>query len=416
VAFWLTGTLFDRRTSWIAAVLAATSGYLTYYGREARMYSLLVLVVLVAVVAFVHVLVLGRRQWLPALVAAQVLALYTHNWALYLVAGLGVATVWLFVAGADRRRTVVDALVVFGSVAALYAPWVPTLLFQAAHTSAPWSQRPDPAYLLGALGSVLSDVRVVVVLVLVALPALVALVRRGREREAASVVTALTVILVSTLVIAWGSSQLRPAWAGRYFGVLLPPLLLLAAVGLARSGKRGLVGLALVVGFWALPVATSFAPERQLPQKSNVRRATSAVAPVLQPGDLVVSVHMEHVPLLRYYLGPDLRYADPGGAVADPAIADWRDALDRMAAADPGTGLLPLVSDLAPGDHVALLCPRYDVEPDDLLWFRLMDRNCAAWRSALDSEPSLEPLLGPVAPPPLKSPGASVSIRVYEKA
>jgi hypothetical protein len=176
-----------------------------------------------------------------------------------------------------------------------------------------------------------------------------------------------------------------------------------------------LVGLALVVGFWALPVATSFAPERPLPQKSNVRRATSAVAPVLQPGDLVVSVHMEHVPLLRYYLGPDLRYADPGGAVADPAIADWRDALDRMAAADPGTGLLPLVSQLAPGAHVALLCPRYDVEPDDLLWFRLMDRNCAAWRSALDSEPSLEPLLGPVAPPPLKSPGASVSIRVYER-
>ncbi|HEV2767963.1 MAG TPA: glycosyltransferase family 39 protein [Acidimicrobiales bacterium] len=415
VAFWLTGTLFDRRTAWVAATLAATSGYLTYYGREARMYSLLVLLALVAVVAFVHVVVLGRRRWLPLLVAGLALALYTHNWALYLVAGLGVATVWLLVTGADRRRVLVDAAVPFGALALLYAPWVPTLLFQAAHTSAPWSQRPDPAYLLGALGSVLSDQRVVVVLVLVALPALFQAVRRGGEQATASAVIALAVVLVATLLAAWASSQLRPAWASRYFGLFLPPLLLLAALGLARAGRRGLVALALIVGLWAQPVAASFVPDRQLPQKSNVRRATSVVAPVLEDGDLVVSAHMEHVPLLHYYLGPELRYADPTGLVADPAIADWRDAVERLASAEPRTGLLPLVAELDAGGHVALVCPRYDVDPDDLEWFQIMDRNCAAWRTALDTEPSLEPLLGPVAPPPLKSPGASISVRVYEK-
>ncbi|MDP8987744.1 MAG: glycosyltransferase family 39 protein, partial [Actinomycetota bacterium] len=415
VAFWLTGTLFDRRSAWVAAVLAATSGYLTYYGREARMYTLLVLLALVAVVAFVHVVVLGRRRWIPLLVAGLALALYTHNWALYLVVGLGMTTVWILVKTADRRRTLVDALVAFGGVAVLYAPWVPTLVFQAAHTSAPWSQRPDPAYLLGALGSVLSDQRVVVALVLVALPALVEVVRRGGDRATGSVVTALAVVLVATLLAAWTSSQLRPAWASRYFGLFLPPLLLLAAVGLARAGRRGLLALALVVGFWAQPVVVSFAPERQVPQKSNVRRATSVVAPVLEAGDLVVSVHMEHVPLLRYYLGPHLRYADPSGLVVDPAIADWRDAVDRMGAADPRTGLLPLVDQVRPGGHVALVCPRYDVDPDDLLWFRLMDRNCAAWRAALDGEPGLQPLLGPVAPPPLRSPGSSIAVRVYER-
>ncbi|MBW3574605.1 MAG: glycosyltransferase family 39 protein, partial [Actinobacteria bacterium] len=374
VAFWLTGTLFDRRTAWVAATLAATSGYLTYYGREARMYSLLALLALVAVVAFVHVVVLGRRRWLPLLVAGLALALYTHNWALYLLAGLGVATVWLLVTGADRRRTFVDALVAFGSVAVLYAPWVPTLLFQAAHTSAPWSQRPDPAYLLGALGSVLSDQRVVLALVLVALPVLFEVVRRGGDRATASAVTALAVVLVATLFAAWASSQLRPAWASRYFGLFLPPLLLLAALGLARAGRRGLVALVLIVGFWAQPVAASFVPDRQLPQKSNVRRAASVVAPVLEDGDLVVSVHMEHVPLLHYYLGPELRYADPTGLVADPAIADWRDAVERLESAEPRTGLLPLVAELDAGGHVALVCPRYDVDPDDLEWFQIMDR------------------------------------------
>ena len=47
---------------------------------------------------------------------------------------------------ARRRRSAArccaTALLGFGAIALLYLPWLPTLLFQAAHTGAPWAERP----------------------------------------------------------------------------------------------------------------------------------------------------------------------------------------------------------------------------------------------------------------------------------
>ena len=43
---------------------------------------------------------------------------------------------------APRRALVRDGVLAFGGAALLFAPWVPTLLYQAAHTGAPWSHRP----------------------------------------------------------------------------------------------------------------------------------------------------------------------------------------------------------------------------------------------------------------------------------
>ncbi|MDP9452367.1 MAG: glycosyltransferase family 39 protein [Actinomycetota bacterium] len=416
VAFWAGRSLFGRWVGWIAAVLAASNGYLVYYSREARMYTLLVLTTLVCVTAFTHAFVFGRRRWLPVFVLALAATLYTHNWGLYLAAGLAAAAGLCAVAADDRRRLLHDGALAAAALAVLYAPWVPTLVYQAAHTGAPWSARPDPGDLAGVLGSILGRNGVMVALALVGLPALVALGRRWRSGGEALAVAALAVALVTAMLVAWSSSLLEPAWAGRYFGVFLPPALLLAALGLAREGRRGVLALVVVAVLAAQPLTQlpGLGPPG-LPQKSNVRRALALVEDLAGPGDLVISTQLEHVPLLRYYLGPSLRYADPTGPLEDPNVVDWRDATERLRAASVGTGLAPLIEDLDVGGHAFLVCPRTDTDEDSLVWFRLMERHCRSWRNALDDDPDLELVLGPVAPSPRGTPSTSIYVLVYQK-
>lgn len=416
VAFWAGRSLFSVRAGWVAAVLAATNPYLNLYSREARMYTLLALVALLCVTTFVHAFVYGRRRYVPWFALTLALALYTHYWALYLAVGLGAGAAACLVTTDDRRSVLRYAVAGFGGAALLYAPWLPTLVSQAANTGAPWSQTPGAGDLVEAVQSVLGDPRVELVLLLLAVPALVRMARRWHTAGGLAV-GVLAAIVVTTVLVAWLSSQLEPAWASRYFGVILAPVLLLAALGLAREGRRGLLALAVIVLIWADPFSRlpGFGPSPRVPQKSNVRSAVTLAAPTVEPGDLVVSIHMEHLPLLRYYFGPELRYADPSGLVDDPSIADWRHASERMAEATPEQGLEPLVEELPAGRHLLLVCPRLELDDDELEWFELMERNCRNWRTALAGDPTVELVDGPLSPKPRRTPGSSIYILVYEK-
>lgn len=417
VAFWAGGKLFGRRAGWIAAALAATSSYLTLYAGEARMYSLVVVLTMVCVTALARALAFGHRRSLPVFVVSLTLLLYTHNWSLYLAVAFALAAVVAKRLGSDLGwREIVFA---FGGAAVLYSPWLPTLAAQAVRTGAPWSQRPDLGDLLGAIPTVVGDRAAGLVLLVVAVPALVA-ARPAWRSAAGRLVAVLVTVGLGALVAAWAASQLEPAWATRYFGFVLAPILLLAAAGLARDRWRGLLALAIVALVWLDPGdrLALFGPP-SIPRKSNVGPAAAVVADRLGPGDVVVSTHMEQVPLLHYYLGPDLRYADPMGLVADPTLVDWRDALDRVRSATPEDGLVPLVESLDEGAELVLVCPRLspvtDIARLRLPWFRAMATNCSDWRATLDADPTLALVEGPVSPPPRRASGSSVYLMVYEK-
>ena len=96
-----------------------------------------------------------------------------------------------------------------------------------------------------------------------------------REKRA---IYAATALCVSTLAVAWLFSQFSPAWTTRYLGVALGPILLLAALGLARAGNLGLVALVIVLGVWAVPKTYD------LRNKSNASDLRKAAAPQLRPG------------------------------------------------------------------------------------------------------------------------------------
>ncbi|HSH23188.1 MAG TPA: glycosyltransferase family 39 protein [Acidimicrobiales bacterium] len=416
VAFVAGRSLFGRRAGWMAAVLAATSPYLSYWGREARMYTLLALLSLVAVTAFLHVFALRRRGWLPVLVVSLTSVLYTHNWGAHLVVAALLATAGCWVVRPDRHRVVIDAVVAFGGAAVLYAPWVPTLLSQLRHTGAPWSLVPVPREAVSAVGSVLGDERVLVALLVAASAPLVRLALRWHTGEGRSA-GALAVLCGATVASAWTVAQFAPGWSSRYFGIFLAPLLLATVLGLSRGGATGLVAFALIIAFWTQPLGriSGLRPVPPVNEKSNVSQVAEEVVAMAHPGDLVISTQLEHVPVLRYYFGDDLRYATPLGVVPDPGVVDWRDALARLQAATPETGLKPLLAEIDRGDKVFLVCPLLTTGPDAIPWFRTMDLLCRSWRSTLDADPTMALRVEPFPPLDDQQLGSAVSVTVYEK-
>jgi hypothetical protein len=249
-AWWAARGLFGSTAGLAAALLAATNPFLTQYAQETRMYTLVALLGLLACGTFGRAFVLPaaeaatRRRWAAAFAVALAALMYTHNWALFFALACGLT--WLALLGAARgearRERFRDGLIGFGGALLLFAPWLPTLAFQVQHTGAPWSNAPGlddlvrmPELLLGSVTQL--------ALVLAAGAGATVLLRRGPEglSPRGRALLAIAGLWALTVLVAYASSQVSPAWATRYLAVSLPPLLLVIAGGLAHAGRLGIV-------------------------------------------------------------------------------------------------------------------------------------------------------------------------------
>jgi hypothetical protein len=389
---------------WTFAALVAFNPFLSYFATETRMYALVMLLAVVATASFLHAFAFGRPRYRWVFALSLVLVLYTHNWGIWLAAGAAAALIPCAAAHSHQRRLWRDAATSFGIVGVAYLPWLPTLAFQRAHTGAPWSPTPGPREMVSLVADVLGDPheRVLVALLFVAGPVLWSILRRSTLRPA--ILAAVTLAAVP-VVLGWIGAQVSPSWAPRYLVVCTPAVLLLAALGLSRAGTKGLLALALILAFWVQPFArlSGVRPAGPLTAKATVRPLARAAAPGLQPGDLVVAMQMEEVPVLAYYLPRGLRFATATGPVLDPGVADWRDALERTRTTTVATALLPELDRAVPGSDVLLVCAQPGTGPSSLPWFALMVRHCAEWRTALEADVRFVPV--PVAtggPPPVE--------------
>jgi len=145
----------------LAALLAAVHPLLVYYSQEARMYTLLVALAILLAYLLLRLADRQGRSWglWLAYVLAAAAAMYTHYFALFLLAGLGCA--WLLdifgrrgaegarssQRGADRgeqggRSALWSLVAANAAVALLYLPWIAVMLAQL---------RTDRSYWLGDL-------------------------------------------------------------------------------------------------------------------------------------------------------------------------------------------------------------------------------------------------------------------------
>jgi mannosyltransferase len=384
VAWWAARALFGTRTAWMAAVLAATSPFLTQFAQEARMYALTALLSLVASAAFARTFAFAenRRPWAIGFAVALAAMLYTHNWALFFGAACGAA--WLFLVARapapERRDLLVHGAIAFGGALLLYLPWIPITLYQVAHTGAPWAESPTVVALLATPGRMLGQFAQVALL-LAGGAGLVGLFARrgGRLSPRGRAAACLLAIAVLTLLLAWVASQISPAWANRYLAATVGPLLLAIAAGLGNAGKLGIAGLVVAAAL----AAGDSAPD----DKSNVRDVTDAIAPSLAPGDLVVSTQPEQVSVLAYYLPDGVRFATLTGAVRDTGVTDWRDGPERLGATSAERDLAPLLDRLRPGQRVVLVTPIFaDIRRWQAPWTELVRIRSGEWRQHLSND------------------------------
>jgi mannosyltransferase len=413
-ALWAGRSLGGPRAGWMAAIVASLHPFLTYYAQETRMYSLAVLLSMLATTCFIRAYALRDRRFIAPFAILAALLIYTHNWGLFVLVGTVVAFLLILWTTDDRRVLLRDAALGYGALALLFAPWIPTLLFQSAHTGAPWSSAPDLEKLMSAAFTTLGGGRSGPMILVVAGAGAAALMGRplrirgtdlsgvagaDADRRRAAI-QALVVILVVALVVAWIGSQVAPAWTTRYFSVLVGPAIVFAGIGLAHARGLGIAVVVIVAILWWNDRAG------ELNSKSNVRSVAARVLlrPVA-PGDLVVSTHPEQVPVLRYYLGSGFRYADSMGFVSDPQVMDWRDALERLQAARPTPVADKLIASLKPGQALILFQPilraYYQWRAP---WTKLVKRRAIQWERVLQRDPRLRrvealPRFGLTQPP-----------------
>jgi mannosyltransferase len=377
VAWWAARGLFGTRAAWIAAVLAATNPFLSRFAQEGRMYALVVLLALVASAAFGRAFAWQSRGWAIGYAFALAAMLYTHNWALFFGAACGLVWLYLLYRARERRELLVIGAIAFGGALAFYLPWVPTVLYQVAHTGAPWSEPPTVLALLATPVRILGEFPAIALLLVGGAGFAALFVRRDARRSPAAWLLAVALL---TVALAWLSSQMSPAWANRYLAVAVAPLLLAVTAGLAAAGRLGIAALVVAAALGAADAAPD--------DKSNVRDVAEAIAPSLQPGDLVISTQPEQISVLDYYLPDGVRFATLTGPVSDTGVTDWRDGTERLGATTPERDLAPLLDELEPGRRLALITPIFfDVRRWQAPWTELVRVRSGEWRQYLSNDP-----------------------------
>lgn len=370
---WLTGRRLAGRWAGAAALLiVATNPWMIRYATETRMYSLLVLLVLVGLLALDA---LHRR---PALLRAAGVAaataglVLTHYWSFFLVAVAGAGLTWHAVR--HRRRWSGYAAAAISGGALLFLPWLPTFLFQLAHTGTPWAYRPNGWDLLEiprewAGRSLPLTLALCVLLLLgsgisVAGGALIARWRtkRGRAcptanrpRPAALGSGAITATVVAVMLIAWAAATAGVgALSSRYTAVVVPLALLSAGAGTAVLRRpHWYLMVAMVAGLGLIAaVRVTDVPRTQAPEVAQVLAAAA------RPGDVVAFCPDQLGPSVARELAgtgvSGLRLLTyPSGA--PPQRVDWVDYAARNMRADPARFAAHLHTLAGPGGQLFLV-------------------------------------------------------------
>ncbi len=334
--------LGGSRAGFISVGLLASSPFLIRFSTEVRMYSL------VTFLSLLWWLAVRRAEENPsksrvAIVTVLVgLLVLTHYWSLFLFAAWLVLT--LVRIGRRSEAPAAGKLVVAHAVGGLaFVPWIPSFLYQMAHTGTPWADAQDPASIVvTSLSDIAGGREKGSALALMALLFFFTVVGfAGREThrgvielviEGRNETRPITALILTTLTIAIIAMTVTgSAFAGRYVSIFAALVLILAAVGVAELTppfvQYSAFAAAIALGFAGGWVAVNDA-------RSQGRQVAEVVAASYEPGDVVVACPDQIGPATSRYL--------PASAslVSYPLLTpanrvDWTDYAARHEAADP---------------------------------------------------------------------------------
>ncbi len=416
-AMWVGWSLGGRRAGIFAAILFAFSSYMTQFSEEAQPYELLVLLSLLTTAGFLQGFVYRRRRYLVLFAVGLEAMLYTQAtaglYAFGAVCALGLVY-WLLTPGSPSVRAgfLRDAAICLVAVALFYLPWLPTTIHQISHDTSPWHYGPIAGASVpsGITGGGRVDATLLVALLVGCVPMLVAARRRSAEAVA---IWALIVLALLGIVLARLGLVAGPSWITRYLGVMVAPLLLLAALASARARVVGVVAIAITIAFCANP--GSFAPGH----KSDMQEVAGQLGPLLHRGDAVAVAQPEQTPLAYYYLPSGLRWSTTLGPVSKPSVMNWSDAYSRLQDAAPSSTIGAVVASLKPGQQLLFMRPLTEgVMNWKAPWAELVRRRAAQWGQILTRD-AADGVLTQVAVAPAYYPSAccvASSAVLYRKA
>jgi mannosyltransferase len=349
VGYWGGLKIAGKRAALMTATLMAFSAFLDYYGQETRMYAFMTLLGLFGTIGFIRGFVFRERKFVVLFSLSEAAMLYTHNWALFYGAAAVVSLAILYrFSGPDIRENLIkDAVYAYVGAAILFAPWVPTFIFQSLHTAAPWDTAPRFGAPIQIALSVYGGASVAMLSVIVAGIGYARLFARSeRNTTQAKVGLMLVCLIVFTLAFGWWASQLTPAWNPRYFAPIIAPIMMVTAIGMARAGLFGAVALIFVLIFLGRPGAF------ETGYKSDMQDIGGEMYSSLHKGDIVILGQPEETALAYYYLPGGLKWANTIGPVADPSYMNWDNAMARYKAAKPAKVLPPILNSMKPGQQL----------------------------------------------------------------
>jgi hypothetical protein len=342
VALWFVGRrIAGPACGWITVLLMAANPYAIRYATEARMYALEILLVSCGILAFRRALespTIGRLAAFGLIVA---LLMYTQYWALYLL--LVVAVLLAVLAWRSSYARSARRMLVAGAIGALlFTPWLPTFLYQRAHTGTPWGER---VFIGVPWGTTLQDFAggehqegwvLLVPMIALLLLGLFATARDGRHIEidlhTAPGARWEAIIGGATLVVGFTLNYLaNGAFQTRYSAIAFPYFIVVVARGVTTLAdprvRAGVLAGVIALGFIG-GVRNVKTNRTEAGQVAAVLRAQA------QPGDLVVYCPDQ--------LGPAVSRLAPSGldqvtypAFRRPEFVDWVDYKQRLAHADP---------------------------------------------------------------------------------
>ena len=356
-------------------VLLASSPYAVRYGTEARMYSLVMFLVLAGWLAVRRA---SERPTIGRLALISVvsgLLLLTHYWSFYLLASVALLLLfngWRSGTGPVRER----ALRIVGALAAggiLFLPWLPGFLAQASGTGTPWGvpARPGAVVHLALQDFGGGDYGEAVLLGYGLLGlAILALFARPIDRDRLEIDLRTRtearpewIVMGGTIALAVVAGYLSgSAFAPRYAATVFPLLLLLASLGtsiLPRPRIRRLVLCTLVT------VGLVFSVRNVWVQRTQAGQLAAAITAGAAPGDLVAICPDQLGPAVSRLLPDDLP-AVTFPSLTGPDRVDWVDYEERMAAGDPAAFARALDQRAGAGAIYLVFSPGY----------RTLDRKC----------------------------------------
>ena len=328
--------MLDRRTALIAAALAASAPYLGWYNLEAKMYTWVTALAILAVYALKRAFDEPGWHWWAVQIIATSLAAYSHIIAALLIPVQAV----MYVVWRPRTRQRWAAGLVSGAL--LLLPYLPLLLWQAplllvsratgfaamrvdrilATLVTGWSLGPyPPRQWLGVLPKAFAGLSAWGL----ALTALIAVAGRSessrRMRETRSAIS-LAMWTVLPALILGVISRWQPIFTDRYLIWCAPAFYLLVALGLESVGRVWVVGRLLMTPLTILLLVVNLLSSQvQLAgtRKADFRAVAGFIAGYTSPSNERESTR-EH-PALSVHRFLPIVLAGPGSARYAPDLA-----------------------------------------------------------------------------------------------